>query len=162
MYEFEKSKGGDLNKFLERAKFEARDNSRTPFQWSAADNAGFSTAKPWIKVAPNYKEINAEAQEKNQNSPLNYFRKLTKLRKENPVLVYGKYTLLDEPNESVYAYTRELNGKKLLILLNFTDKEATPNTGLDVSKAKLLLGNYTTPSSDGKLKPYEAVVFELN
>ncbi|MBX7171504.1 MAG: alpha-glucosidase [Pyrinomonadaceae bacterium] len=162
MYEFEKSKGGDLTKFLERAKFEARDNSRTPFQWSAADNAGFSTAKPWIKIAPNYKEINAEAQEKDQNSPLNYFRKLTKLRKENPVLVYGKYTLLDEASESVYAYTRELNGKKWLILLNFTDKEATANTGLDVSKAKVLLGNYAESSKDGKLKPYEAVVFELN
>lgn len=162
MYEFEKNKGSDMNEFLERAKFEARDNSRTPFQWNASEHAGFSTAAPWIKVAPNYKEINAEAQEKDQNSPLNYFRKLTKLRKENPVLVYGKYTLLDEPNESVYAYTRELDGKKMLILLNFTDKEATANTGIDLSKAKLILGNYAESSKDGKLKPYEVVIYELN
>lgn len=162
MYEYEKSIGGDLNKFLERGKFESRDNSRTPFQWNASENAGFSTATPWIKVAPNYKEINAEAQEKDQNSPLNYFRKLTKLRKENPVLVYGKYTLLDAPNESVYAYTRELDGKKMLILLSFSDKEASANTGIDMSKAKVVLGNYAEPSKDGKLKPYEAVIYELN
>lgn len=160
-YQYQKNQGADLNKVFEKMKFEGRDNSRTPFQWNAADNAGFSTSKPWIKVAPNYKEINAEAQEKDANSPLNYFRKLTKLRKDNLVLVYGKYTLLDEPNESVYAYTRELNGKKMLILLNFTEKEATANTGIDMSKAKVVLGNYAEPSKDGKLKPYEAVIYEL-
>jgi oligo-1,6-glucosidase len=161
-YQYQKNTGGDLNKFLERIKFEARDNGRTPFQWNASEKAGFTTGNPWIKINPNYDKINAEAQEKDANSPLHYFRKLTKLRKENLVLVYGKYTLLDKPNERVYAYTRELNGKKMLILLNVTDKEATANTGIEVSKAKVVLGNYTTPSSDGKLKPYEAVVYELN
>ena len=160
-YQHQKNIGADLNKFLERIKFEARDNGRTPFQWSNAEKAGFTTGNPWIKINPNYDKINAETEDKDQNSPLNYFRKLTKLRKENLVLVYGKYTLLDEANESVYAYTRELNGKKLLILLNFTEKEATANTGLDLSKAKFLLGNYQTPSTDGKLKPYEAVIYEF-
>lgn len=160
-YQYQKNTGGDLNKFLERIKFEARDNGRTPFQWSNAEKAGFTTGNPWIKINPNYKEINAEAQEKDANSPLNYFRKLTKLRKESLVLVYGKYTLLDEPNESVYAYTRELNGKKILIMLNFTDKEASANTGVEMSKAKVVLGNYAEVSKDGKLKPYEAVVYEI-
>jgi oligo-1,6-glucosidase len=160
-YQYQKNKGADLNEFLKRIAFEGRDNSRTPFQWNASDNAGFTTGKPWIKIAPNYKEINAEAQEKDASSTLNYFRKLTKLRKENLVLVYGKYTLLDESSESVYAYTRELNGKKMLILLNFTDKEASANTGIEMSKSKVVLGNYATPSSDGKLKPDEAVVYEL-
>jgi oligo-1,6-glucosidase len=112
-------------------------------------------------VDKNQSELHAEAQEKDANSPLNYFRKLTKLRKENPVLVYGKYMLLDEANENVYAYTREFEGKKMLILLNFTDKDATANTGVDMSKAKVVLGNLDTPSNDGKLKPYEAVVYEL-
>lgn len=161
-YQYQKNQGADLNKFFEKIRFEARDNSRTPFQWNSSEKAGFTTGNSWIKIPENYKEINAEAQEKNENSPLNYFRKLTKLRKENLVLVYGKYTLLDEPNESVYAYTRELNGKKMLILLNFSDKEAAANTGIEMSKAKVLLGNYAAPSSDGKLKPYEAVVYELN
>jgi oligo-1,6-glucosidase len=160
-YQYQKNQGADLNKFLEKIKFEARDNSRTPFQWNATDNAGFTTGKPWIKIAPNYKEINAETQEKDANSPLNYFRKLTKLRKDNLVLVYGKYTLLDETNESVYAYTREFEGKKMLIMLNFTDKDATAKTGIEMSKAKIVLGNYAESSKDGKLKPYEAVVYEL-
>ncbi|NJM54191.1 MAG: alpha-glucosidase [Blastocatellia bacterium] len=160
-YQYQKNQGADLNKVFERMKFEARDNGRTPFQWTSGEKAGFTTGNPWIKIPENYKEINAEAQEKDPNSPLNYFRKLNKLRKENLALVYGKYTLLDEPNESVYAYIRELNGKKLLILLNFTDKEATANTGVDMKQAKVALGNYATPSIDGKLKPYEAVVYEL-
>jgi oligo-1,6-glucosidase len=161
-YQYQKNQGADLNKFLEKIKFEARDNSRTPFQWNATDNAGFTTGNSWIKIPENYKEINAETQEKDANSPLHYFRKLTKLRKENLVLVYGKYTLLDEANESVYAYTRELNDKKLLVMLNFTDNEASANTGLDLSKAKVVFGNYAESSKDGKLKPYEAVVYELN
>jgi oligo-1,6-glucosidase len=160
-YQFQKNQGADLNKFFEKIKFEARDNARTPFQWSNTDKAGFTTGNPWIKINPNYNEINAEAEDKSANSPLNYFRKLTKLRKENLVLVYGKYTLLDEANESVYAYTRELNGKKMLIMMNFTDKEASANTGVDMSKAKVVLGNYETVSTDGKLKPYQAVVYEL-
>ena len=160
-YQHQKNIGADLNQFLEKIKFEARDNARTPFQWSGAEKAGFTTGNPWIKINPNYTEINAETEDKNANSPLNYFRKLTKLRKENLVLVYGKYTLLDEANESVYAYTRELNGKKMLVLLNFTDKEASANTGVDISKAKVVLGNYETASTDGKLKPYEAVIYEV-
>ncbi len=153
--------GGDLKQFMESQKIAARDNGRTPFQWDETENAGFSTGTPWLKVNPNYKTINVAAEEKDPNSPLNYFRRLVKFRKENPILVYGNYTLLDKDNESVYAYTRELNGKKLLILLNFKDKEATVNTGLDLSKAKVILGNYSTPSADGKLKPYEAVIMEL-
>ena len=153
--------GGDLKQFLESQKTAARDNGRTPFQWDKTTNAGFSTGTPWLKVNPNYTDVNVAAEEAKPDSPLNYFRKLTKLRKDNLVLVYGKYTLLDADNESVYAYTRELNGKKFLILLNFKAQEAATNTGLDLSKGKVVLGNYPTPSTDGKLKPYEAVVMEL-
>ena len=156
-----KAEGGDLNQFIASQKIAARDNSRTPFQWDATANAGFSSGSPWLKVNPNYTEINVAAEEAKPESPLNYFRKLTKLRKDNLVLVYGKYTLLDADNENVYSYTRELNGKRLLILLNFKAQEATAKTGLDLSKGKILLGNYPTPATDGKLKPYEAVVMEL-
>jgi oligo-1,6-glucosidase len=78
------------------------------------------------------------------------------------VLIYGKYTLLDKENPDVYAYTRELNGKKLLILLNFRDKPATVNLGMDISKAKLLMDNYGNgPQNGGNLRPYEAAVLEL-
>ena len=109
----------------------------------------------------NYKHINAAAQEKDAGSVLNYFRSVVKLRKENPVLVYGKYTLLDKDNPDVYAYTRELNGSKFLVLLNFRSRPAKVNTGIDLGKATLLLGNYRVPSKADNLQPYEANVYQL-
>ena len=160
-YQHLENTGGDLKKFLQLAGIENRDNGRTPFQWNGSANAGFSTGTPWLRVNPNYKTINAEAEDKDPNSCLNYFKKVVKLRKENPVLVYGKYDLLDKNNPNVYAYTREYNGKKLLILLNFKNKAAAVNTGVDLSKAKVLLGNYPEPAQDAKLRPYEAVVYQL-
>lgn len=160
-YQRQKNLGTDMQRYLQRMSFESRDNSRTPFQWNNSKNAGFSTGKPWIAVNPNYTTINVAAQEKDANSTLNYFRKVVKLRKDNLVLVYGKYTLLDGQNDDTYSYTRELDGKKLLVLLNFKSKAATTNTGVDFSKANVLLGNYSQSSKNGTLKPYEAVVYEL-
>ena len=95
--------------------------------------------------------VNVAGDDAAANSCLNYFRKLAKLRKSNPALIYGKYVLLDKDNPDVYAYTRELNGRKILVLLNFRDRVAAVNTGLDLSKATVLLGNYATASRDGKL-----------
>lgn len=160
-YQHQKDIGGDLNKFMENIKFSCRDNGRTPFQWDSTINGGFTTGSPWLKVNPNYTTVNAATEEKDPNSVLNYFRKIVKLRKDNPVLVYGKYMLLDKDNPSVYAYTRELNGKKMLVLLNFTKNTAAVNTGIDLGKAKRISDNYAEPSTDGKLKPYEAVIYEL-
>jgi len=160
-YQYQKNIGGDIPQFMEKLKFSCRDNGRTPFQWDSSVNAGFSAGTPWIKVNPNYKTVNAATEEKDTNSCLNYFRKIVKLRKDNPVLVYGKYELLDKDNPNVYAYTRTRNGKRLLVLLNFTNKIATSNTGIDLSKAKILIDNYASPSLNGQLKPYEAVVYEL-
>lgn len=160
-YEQVKAKGGDLNRFLEGMKISSRDNGRTPMQWDDSPGAGFTTGKPWLKINPNYTTVNVAVQDKDPNSILNYFRKMTALRKSRPELVYGDWKLVDAENPSVFAYTRSLEGKKLLILLNFKDKPTASNTGLDLSKAKVLLGNYSSPSTDGKLKPYEAVVLEL-
>ena len=153
--------GGDLEQLIESHKISGRDNGRTPFQWDSTANAGFTSGKPWLKVNPNYDTINAELQEKDENSTLNYFRKIVKFRKDYPVLIYGKYTLVDIDNPKVYAYTRELNGKKLFVFLNFTEKESSVKSDLDLSQAKLLLGNYPNPSVNGTLKPYEAVILEF-
>ena len=160
-YQHQKNIGGDIKKFMENIKFGCRDNGRTPFQWDSSFNAGFTTGTPWIKVNPNYNTINAAVQEKDNNSCLNYFKKLTRLRKENLALVYGKYTILDKSNTDVYAYTREMDGKKLLVILNFKSTLSTVTTGIDVSKAKVLLSNYSVPDNNTKLRPYEAVVYEL-
>ena len=157
-----KNQGGDLKEFIESQKISARDNGRTPFQWDESPNAGFTTGKPWLPVNPNYTTINAAAQEKDPNSPLSYFKNIVQLRKKQPALVYGKYTLLDKENPDVYAYTREWEGKKLLVLLNFSKNNASAKlTGLDLAKAKVLIGNYANAAKDGQLQPYEAVVLEL-
>jgi oligo-1,6-glucosidase len=161
MYRHIQETHGDLQAFLNAQKISARDNSRTPFQWNDSLNAGFTTGTPWLKINPNYKTVNVEAEEKDSNSCLNYFRRVIKLRKDNLVLVYGKYTLLDKDNQQVYAYTRELNGTKFLVLLNFSKNAATANTGIDFTNANLLIDNYTTANNKTALRPYEAAVYEL-
>ncbi len=139
-YQHQKDIHADTLKFLEQSKFKSRDNGRTPFQWSNTTNAGFTTGTPWIKVNPNYSYINAASEETDPNSCLNYFRRVVKMRKENLVLVYGKYQLLDKDNPNVYVYTREGGGKKMLIILNFTDKRASAKIGMNISN--VLTSNY--------------------
>lgn len=160
-YRHQKDIGGDMQKFMRQIQFECRDNGRTPFQWDSTTNAGFTVGTPWIKVNSNYTTINAATQETDPNSVLNYFRKVVKLRKDNPVLVYGKYTLLDKNNPDVYAYTRELDGQKFLILLNFKNKTAPVTIDIDLDKPKLLLNNYNQAGSGNNLLPYEARVYQL-
>jgi oligo-1,6-glucosidase len=166
-YKHQKSIGGDLKKFLQKIQFECRDNGRTPFQWDSTSNAGFSTGSPWLKVNPNYKTINKASQEKDPNSCLNYFRKLTELRKTNLALIYGKYTLLDKTNAKVYAYTRESNEQKFLILLNFSDSNSEVETKKNLHDAKLVLSNYKDVPANNEvngrlaLRPYEAVIYKL-
>ena len=166
-YQFQKSKGADLNKFMETVKFSCRDNGRTPFQWDSSANAGFTTGMPWLKINPNYKIINEAIQENDSNSCLNYFRKMTKLRKENPVLVYGNYSLLDKNNPDVYAYTRQLNGDIFFIVLNFTKK--TVDFSFDEYKSvkkSLMISNYDNADKIApsliKLQPYQAIIYKAD
>lgn len=160
-YQHQINIGGDLKKYMEFIKFSCRDNGRTGMQWDSSANAGFTTGTPWLKTNSNYKTLNVSAQQKDENSCLNYFRKMVKLRKDNDVLVYGKFTLIDKNNPDVFAYTRELNEKKFLVMLNFRSKPAAVNTVIDVRKAKLLISNYTSASVNGTLQPYEAVIYAL-
>jgi oligo-1,6-glucosidase len=166
-YQHQLNSGADMHKFMTDIAYSSRDNGRTPIQWDASKNAGFTTGTPWIKVNPNYKTINVAAEEKDPNSCLNYFRKVVALRKANEVLVYGKYTLLDKNNPQVYAYTREDKGSKILVLLNFSASDAQTAPGIKLSRSVLLLDNYAdapvvTDGSGGvKLRPYEARVYRL-
>ena len=163
MYKQTKDRKGDLNKFLENQKIAARDNGRTPFQWNDSANAGFTTGTPWLKINPNYLTVNVAVEENDPNSVLNYFRKLIKLRKNELTLVYGKYTLLDKDNPDVYAYTRELEGTKILILLNFRAKNSIVTiSDLDINKAKLILNNYNDEIKEPlNLRPFEAKIYML-
>lgn len=158
-----KNKGGDTLAFLEEQKQVSRENGRTPMQWDNTENSGFTTGMPWLKVNPNYNEINVKKQEQDPESILNYFRKTVQLRKNNLVLVYGKYSLLDKENPDVFAYLRELDGKRVLVLLNFTDKNTSYNLNLKLGKYEVLLNNYndTTKIKNNTLRPYESLVIAI-
>lgn len=162
MYHQIKNNNGDLDEFIESQKITARDNGRTPFQWDDNMNAGFSEGTAWLKINPNHKTINVAAAEKDKDSCLHYFRNLVQLRKENLVLIYGKYNLLDKENTDIYSYTRELAGKKILVMLNFTFNTAVANIEMDLEKATMLYGNYGNSLNSGSLRPYEAVIYELS
>lgn len=156
-----KAKGGDLKRFLEGMKISSRDNGRTPMQWDTTLNAGFGNGKPWLPVNDNFRNVNVATQEKDSSSILNYFRKMMRLRKENEILIYGAFRLVDADNPDVFAFSREWKGKKWLVLLNFRDHAVKTNTGINYTNARTLISNYDQPSPDGSLRPYEAVIFEL-
>jgi oligo-1,6-glucosidase len=142
----------------------SRDNSRTPMQWDSIINSGFTTGKPWLPVHENYKTLNVKAQDANPQSVLNYLRQITKLRRENKeVLVYGKYTLLDKQNPDVYAYTRETEGKKWLVLLNFTTKPGSFKAGGMLLGKELINNMKPLLNNNGtiQLQPYQACVVEV-
>lgn len=161
MYGQIKNKGGDLQRFLNGQKISARDNGRTPFQWDASVYAGFTTGTPWLKVNENKATVNVEAEEKDAQSPLQYFRKMVRLRKDNPdVLVYGKYTLLDKDNPDVYAFTRDSGKEKVLVLLCFNKNGGTFDLG-NLKTGKEWINNLGPLKISGtkvQLEPYQACV----
>lgn len=152
--------------FLTELHYSARDNSRTPMQWNTDTNAGFSTASPWIKVNENYKVINVQHQLSDDDSILNFYKAVITLRKLHLSLVYGSFNELYNEHPSIYAYVRELNGERILIVTNFFTKEAAfslPNN-VKYSNANLMLANYHTDETDLSnilLRPYEARIYKL-
>ena len=140
----------------------SRDNARTPMPWDDSENAGFTTGTPWLALNPNYKKINVADQLRREDSVFHYYQKLIRLRKENEIIVYGKYELLLPEDENIFAYTRTLGDKKLITVCNFSKTEQKFDfTGYE--NAKVLISNYGGDIRDGGiLKPYEAVVLLLD
>ena len=140
----------------------SRDNARTPMPWDDSENAGFTTGTPWLALNPNYKKINVADQLRREDSVFHYYQKLIRLRKENEIIVYGKYELLLPEDENIFAYTRTLGNKKLITVCNFSKTEQKFDfTGYE--NAKVLISNYGGDIRDGGiLKPYEAVVLLLD
>lgn len=134
----------------------SRDNARTPMQWNTKENAGFTTGTPWIKVNKNYLEINAEAEMAEEDSVYHYYKKLIRLRKENEIMVQGRFVPLLEEDDHIYAYERLWEGEKIVVACNFTKEvqECDLFQGLDGSKE--LISNYKEHKS-GVLQPYEAI-----
>lgn len=163
MYRQTQQRHGDLRAFLEAQKISARDNGRTPFQWDASRNAGFTTGTPWLRVNPNHATVNVVSEEADPHSPLNYFKSLVRVRKATPALIYGTYRLLDPENPDVYAYTRTLGNETYLVVLNFHAHDATTNlAGVSLEGAVRVIGNYPSPAaSPSRPRPFEAAVYRL-
>ena len=157
MYRERLAKGYKEADIMESIYAKGRDNARTPMQWSAGKNAGFTEGTPWLGVNPNYTEINAEEELKNPDSVFHYYKKLIALRKEYEILTEGGFRLLLEEDENVFVYEREYKGKKLLVAGNFTEKEVPCPLLKEWEGAETLIHNYK--EEEGKvLRPYEAFI----
>lgn len=144
----------------------SRDNSRTPMQWDSSINAGFTVGKPWINVNENYKNINVEQQLKDENSILNFYKKMINIRKENKSLIYGSYDLILEDDEKIYAYKRTMGNDRFIVIVNLSHDEVVYSYNEKLNYKGLLLSNYDVEEHGNiekiNLKPYEARIYSLN
>ncbi|MBR1456966.1 MAG: alpha-glucosidase [Oscillospiraceae bacterium] len=141
-----------------------RDSARTPMQWSAEKNAGFSTAEPWFYVNDNYRQINVQAQEEDPESLLNFYRALLKFRKEQPVVLYGDYREHYPKDKHLYVYERNHEGKKLLVICAFGSDAVRFDApeGIELSEGELVLSNYDMNfiiANGFTTRPYELRVY---
>ena len=138
----------------------SRDNARTPMQWDDSAQAGFTDGESWIKVNPNYKEINAAQQLEDPNSIFHYYQKLIRLRKEKDIIVYGEFEPIYRDDEQIFAYIRRQKQEKLLTVCNFSDKNAGMEIPEEFKGAECLITNLDRTVFEGRivLKPYEAFV----
>ena len=165
MYKDRLSKGYSHNEIMESIYAKGRDNARTPMQWDDSENVGFTTGTPWLAVNKNYDKINAKQCLQDENSIFNHYKKLIDIRKNNDTIIYGDYKLLCEDDENIFAYVRELNGDKILVVCNFYDKDVEFKFEGDFNYSKVLLSNYNDSSKmieKLKLRPYEAVMYRFN
>ncbi|HAS8399182.1 TPA: alpha-glucosidase [Vibrio vulnificus] len=144
----------------------SRDNARTPMQWSASQNGGFSQAKPWIEVNPNYPEINVEQALADSDSIFYHYQKLIELRKQYPAIVYGDFTPLFAEHDSVFAYVRSHQDEQLLVINNFSDQYVSIELpdNLQNKEVNCLIYNYDPLdmlSMTLSLKPYQCFAFKL-
>lgn len=141
----------------------SRDNARTPMHWNNKAHGGFTSGKPWLKVNPNYPTINAEAAMADETSVFHHYKALIKLRRENPVIVYGDFKLYEKKHPSLFVYTRTLDDVTFLVINNFSG-EMVSYTHQDPVKGEVLLSNYNKDYDDLRhlnLEPYESIVIKL-
>lgn len=159
MWKERTEQGASPAELLRSIHIKGRDNARTPMQWDASENAGFSTGTPWLKVNPNYPEINVEQALADEQSIFYYYQQLIRLRHDHELVVYGRYELILEDHPEVYAYSRTLEGETWYVYCSFADHDVTIPVAHDTSDR--VIGNYDEALVSGELtlRPYEAVVF---
>ncbi|WP_443598143.1 glycoside hydrolase family 13 protein [Agathobacter sp.] len=159
MYHERLEKGYSKDEIMKSIYAKGRDNARTPMQWDDSANAGFTTGTPWIKVNDNYDKINAKSQVDDPDSIFSCYRKLVQLRKDYPVFVDGKFTLLLEDDENIFAYSRKNEEKTMIVVCNFFDKEIPMPLAKECEGMEVLISNYKDTSDMSVLRPYEARMY---
>ena len=140
-YQILLDRGATTEEALQVLRERSRDNARTPMQWNAGLNAGFTDGKPWLEIPDNFRSVNAEAEEADPDSILNYYRKLVALRKEYPIIADGDIRFLDTGNEKAFAYERKLGEQKLTVVCSFSGREETVTLARDWSAGRVLIAN---------------------
>ncbi|MFC4320581.1 glycoside hydrolase family 13 protein [Litchfieldia salsa] len=166
MYRIKREEGVSHEEIMAYIWSSSRDNSRTPMQWSASENAGFTTGEPWLGINPNYHEINVEVQQNEDDSILNYYKKMILIKKANSIFTYGAYDLILNEHPQIYAYTRTLDEEKMVIITNLTEDEANYHMSeFPLKSDGLILHNYEVAPHDAltefTLKPFEARVYRV-
>ena len=159
MYHERLEKGYSKDEIMKSIYAKGRDNARTPMQWDDSANAGFTTGTPWIKVNDNYDKINAKSQVDDPDSIFSCYKKLVQLRKDYPVFVDGKFTLLLEDDENIFAYSRKNEEKTMIVVCNFFDKEIPMPLAKECEGMEVLISNYKDTSDVSVLRPYEARMY---
>ncbi|MDO5416481.1 MAG: alpha-glucosidase [Lachnospiraceae bacterium] len=142
----------------------SRDNARTPMQWDASENGGFTEGKPWLPVNPNYREINAAKQMEDEDSIFRFYQKLIRLRKEYPVLVHGDFRMLTEEEGKLIAFTRSLDGETWVSVHNFSAEDSFFRDDVLKGDKTVMLTNYGRTEVEEEsiwLKPYETIVLKM-
>ena len=156
VYQERVAQGYDPEAVMRSIRARSRDNGRTPMQWTAGENAGFTTGTPWIPVNPNCQEINAEAALADPESVFHHYQKLIQLRKEYDVFRNGSFELWNRENDKVFAYTRDTEQEHLLVVCNFTGETMDYEVPERFWGSEILINNYTQEAPE--LRPYEAVM----
>lgn len=138
----------------------SRDHARTPMQWDVSDNAGFTKGTPWIGIHGDYSSINVKSELEDEESILNFYRSLIRIRKENQAFVYGDIRFLDKKRKNIFTYIRSYNGDTFLIECNLCEKPVNRSKAVNMEK-ELILSNYKDISDTDMLRPYEANLYKV-
>ena len=164
LYNELKANGVSDHDIMEKIYYRGRDNARTPMQWDASENAGFTSGTPWIDVNPNYTSINTEAEKNDPDSVLNYYKAMIAFRKAHPVIVDGSFKEYFPDSDRIFAYVRENDSEMLFVILNFSATKFALQIPEEIGmeNAEVAMSNTGRTSFEGRvldLRPYEAVVF---
>ena len=158
--------GESHENLIKRAWRLSRDNSRTPMQWDDSNFGGFSKSKPWININPNYKTINVKNQINDEDSILNFYKTMIKIRKSNEALIYGEYKLILEDDKNIYAYKRVLGSDEFIIITNMSNEKVMYNyKDIKLNYENLVIANLKVKNHETtnsiELKPWECRMYKI-